>query len=262
MSAGSADAVYRVIRSVAANDPAGATRETACQAPHVRLMKTGRVILYILDGEIRWWHKTPMDMNAQPILDLLSEAERKRDAALERSERAKLDADKYAAEADAYRRALAAIGFSRKSDTRSSYDSGKGGAKPRKQRPPSQKWVDIYTALFLEFRPPYDYQSILNAAEIAGHKISDGSMRTQMMNAVNGGLFERVGAGKFQFTDCGLDAIGAEQKENEPPEGGPPNTGEVQASPDPGGPLGMPGMFTYADSGSGPPPRDGGEGGD
>lgn len=51
-------------------------------------------------------------------------------------------------------------------------------------------------------------------------------------------------------------------KKNEPPEGGPQNTGEAATSPDPGSKRAMPGMFTYADPGSGPAPRSGGEGGD
>lgn len=70
-------------------------------------------------------------------------------------------------------------------------------------------------------------------------------------------------AGRIDYRD-GLWCVAEENsaEKNEPPEGGPPNTGEVAASPDPGGPLGMPGTFTYADTGSGPPPHEGGEGGD
>ena len=154
-----------------------------------------------------------MDTAAQPILDLLSEAERKRDAALERSERAKIEADKFSAEAAAYRRALAAIGFRGESGTE--YAAAPSSLKkPRKPRAPSSKWIEIYTSLYLSADVPYDYPAIIEAASEAGHEITDGAVRTQMMNAVNSGIFERLDAGKFRFTERGLEAIDASPNKN------------------------------------------------
>lgn len=161
-----------------------------------------------------------MNNAAKPILDLLSEAQRKRDAAIDRAERAKIEADKFAAEAAAYQRALEAMGFSDKAAATSGAASPTGISK--RPRLPSKKWIDIYTALYLSAEVPYDYQAIMAASETAGHSISEGSMRTQMMNAVNSGIFERIDAGKFKFTDKGLEAIDASPNENsgsaEPPE--------------------------------------------
>ena len=199
-----------------------------------------------------------MNTSIQPILDLLTDAERKRDAALDRAERAKAEANKHAADADAYRRVLDAIGAKGEIDTTSSETPTHTERKPRKPRPPSKKWLDIYTALYLGADAPYDYQAIIDAASSAGHEITDGGMRTQMMNAVNSGLFKRVDAGKFEFTESGLQAIDAEPKRNEPPEGGS-ETEEAATSSDPGV---MPGMFTSAPLHADPAPHGGREGGD
>lgn len=151
---------------------------------------------------------------ARPILDLLHDAQRKRDAAMERAERAKVEADKYAAEVEAYRRALEILGFEHDSATASSL-SPPPVRRQLARRTPSQKWLDIYTALYLSSDAPYDYEAIMSAASNAQHNITDGAMRTQMMNAVKSGLFERVGPGQFKFTERGLEAIDARPDENE-----------------------------------------------
>ena len=67
-------------------------------------------------------------------------------------------------------------------------------------------------------------------------------------------------AGRIDYRDglwCAVDAN--EMKKNEPPEGGPQNTGEGDASPHPGV---MPGIFTNAPLAADPAPPSGREGGD
>jgi len=67
-------------------------------------------------------------------------------------------------------------------------------------------------------------------------------------------------AGRIDYRDGRWHAAESNDvKKNEPPQGGPQDTGEGDASPEPGI---MPGIFTYAEAGRGPAPHEGGEGGD
>lgn len=170
-----------------------------------------------------------MDNPAHIILRLRDEARRKQTAALERAEKAQREAEKHAVEADAYDKALAAV----------SGQSPSGNVLPSKAREQtaprpagaSEKWIEIYRALHESANPPFSYEDLSAAVSRAGHEASAGGQRTQMMNAVKAGWFNRVGHGKFEFTGSGLALIGADQNENEPPLGGS-ETGEVTASLD------------------------------
>lgn len=91
------------------------------------------------------------------------------------------------------------------------------------------KWVALFRDMFNNASEPYSYDDVVKAATRQGVTGSMGSLRAQMMKAVNGGLFTRAEAGKFRITESGLALIGNSPKENEPPEGDS-ETGEVDAS--------------------------------
>lgn len=162
------------------------------------------------------------------ILRLREEAASKRDAALERANKAKREADRLGVEVEAYDKALKAMERAGIADALKDIDidididiKPKAGA--------SEKWVSIYKALYEIADAPYSYEDLNAAVNLAGHEASAGGQRTQMMNAVKAGWFNRVGHGKFEFTESGLALIGADREENEPPEGGS-ETEEVTAS--------------------------------
>ncbi|TFL16020.1 hypothetical protein [Jannaschia formosa] len=163
---------------------------------------------------------------AQAIRALASEARHKRAAAQERLDKARRDIDRLDVEIDAFARALAAI----------EPDDAESAAEPAATKAGdaalSDKWANIYRSLYEVGKSPYSYEDIVAAAEIAGYEVKAAATRTQMMNAVNNGFFERTGPGRFTFTDAGLVALGVDRKENEPPKGGS-DTGEVPASSDP-----------------------------
>ena len=158
-----------------------------------------------------------MTSDSHIILRLRDEAAKKRAAALERAEKAQREADRFAIEVEAYDRAIKAMERAGIQEALKDVDCGleiapKTGA--------SDKWVSIYRALHETADAPYTYDDLSSAVELAGHEASAGGQRTQMMNAVKAGWFNRVGHGKFEFTESGLALIGADRKENEPPEGG------------------------------------------
>jgi hypothetical protein len=160
-------------------------------------------------------------------LRLRAEAEKKRTAALDRAEKAQREAERFSVEVEAYDKAIKAMERAGIADALKDVDfdldvTPKVGA--------SDKWVSIYKALHATADAPYSYEDIGAAVELAGHEASAGGQRTQMMNAVKAGWFDRVGHGKFEFTDSGLALIGANQKENEPPLGGS-EAGEGDTSP-------------------------------
>ncbi|MDD9739766.1 hypothetical protein PVW47_08260 [Marinovum sp. SP66] len=142
------------------------------------------------------------------ILRLRDEAVKKRAGALERVEKAQREADRFQVEADAYDKAVKAMERAGIADLAKHIDidmSPKAGA--------SDKWVSIYKALYETADAPYSYEDLSAAIELAGHEASAGGQRTQMMNAVKAGWFDRVGHGKFEFTGSGLALIGADPSE-------------------------------------------------
>ena len=201
-----------------------------------------------------------MSSATHQIESLAAEAERKQhtaearaDRSRKEAERAERDAERHAAEKEAYRNVLRML--SSDTDGRPKPELPKADERPQA----SDKWNSIYSALYLMGDdPPYDYAALAQAAKDAGFDVSTGGLRTQMMNAVNSGLFQRVGAGKFEFTEMGLEAIGAQANENEAPEGAS-ETGEaspVEREDDLSDLLSEP-RLTAAD----PAPHSGGEGG-
>jgi hypothetical protein len=81
----------------------------------------------------------------------------------------------------------------------------------------TDKWVAVFRDLYDNAAQPYSYDDVLQAAMRQGSTSNSGSLRAQMMKAVNLGLFDRAEAGKFNITDAGLDLIGISRKENGAP---------------------------------------------
>lgn len=81
----------------------------------------------------------------------------------------------------------------------------------------TDKWVAVFRDLYDNAVQPYSYDDVLEAAMRQGSTSNSGSLRAQMMKAVNLGLFDRAGAGKFYITNDGLDLIGVSRKENGAP---------------------------------------------
>lgn len=91
--------------------------------------------------------------------------------------------------------------------------SGKSTAPKAKQVkrtegvPFGSKWIAAFRDLHENTTTPYSYAEISSAAGRQGCKSNDGSLRAQMMKAVDSGLFERIGGGNFILTDSGLAMI-------------------------------------------------------
>jgi len=100
---------------------------------------------------------------------------------------------------------------------------------PTTPAPFSEKWVAVFRDMFNNANQPYTYDDVSSAAARMGSTSGMNSLRAQMMKAVDGGLFERIEAGKFRITEFGLETIGVSQKENGPPKGDP-EAEEVDAS--------------------------------
>lgn len=181
-----------------------------------------------------------MDKHRHTILGLRDDAARKRDAAQERAYKARREAETHQAQVDAYNKALNALGEEAgeipSTHPKPSYhESTKVSRATPKRRTLSPKWIEIYRTLYLTAEPPYSYDDLNTAIILTGNEATDGSQRTQMMNAVNGGNFRRVGTGLFDFTETGLKRIGVSTKEKGPDDNTSepsPVTGEVGASPD------------------------------
>lgn len=144
------------------------------------------------------------------ILRLRDEAKRKHAAALDRVAKARHEAEKYAVEMEAYNKALQAMDGA---DKEESAPRPAATANPTRSNM-SDKWAGIYRELYKNASPPYSYDDIETAVTLAGHNASGGGQRSQMMNAVKSGWFERVDIGKFKFTESGLTLIGVDPNEN------------------------------------------------
>jgi hypothetical protein len=152
-----------------------------------------------------------MSTESHIILRLRAEADKKRAAALDRAEKAQREADRFAVEVEAYDKAINAMERAGVAEALKDIDIDVD-TPPRTGA--SGKWVSIYKALHDTADPPYSYEDLSAAVDLAGHQASAGGQRTQMMNAVKAGWFDRVGHGKFQFTDSGLALIGADPSGN------------------------------------------------
>lgn len=184
-----------------------------------------------------------MDTSAHIIGGLLDVAKRKRDAALFMVEKAKREAERAEIEIEAFEAALAAVSasdpapYSATPPSASAPTIRHGGIVKRTNFPPpglpvsfTGKWVAVFRDMFNNAVEPYSYDDVVSAAARQGNNSSIGSLRAQMMKAVDSGLFTRVEAGKFSITEQGMALIGADvPNENGPPEGGP-DAEEVSAS--------------------------------
>lgn len=154
-----------------------------------------------------------MSNESHIILRLRAEANKKRSAALERAEKSQREAERFGFEIEAYDKAIKAM--ERAGITEALEDVGIDlDLKPKPKAGASEKWVSIYKALHDAADAPYSYEDLSTAVDLAGHSASSGSQRTQMMNAVKAGWFDRVGHGKFKFTESGLALIGADPNDN------------------------------------------------
>ncbi len=156
-----------------------------------------------------------MDSARTRIMALLQEAEKRQANARERAAYYNNEATIHGSAVHAYRAALSAF----------EADEVETAAQPQPQRPdpaivksarrPSDsipggpKWAKIFARVAQDAQSPYSYADLEKAAMDCGHPVTLGSMRAQMMNAVNAGLFVREGAGKFVMTDMGLEVITA-----------------------------------------------------
>lgn len=173
-----------------------------------------------------------MDNAEQQIRALFLDAQRKQAIARDKAAAFAREADMHGVAADAFKTALAAFAAPAASTPSPSFiaplgqaSSTAGGAIPG-----GAKWLNIYSQLARSFQPPFSYADIERASTECGYEVNVSAMRTQMMHAVNAGIFERVGAGRFTMTDVGLDLV-TDPKENGSPKGDP-EAGEVHASPE------------------------------
>lgn len=97
--------------------------------------------------------------------------------------------------------------------------------------PGGAKWAQIFARVAQDAASPYGYSDLEKATLDLGHNITLGAMRAQMMSAVNAGLFEREGAGKFVMTDLGLELITAPPENAASVGAAEANTGEAAGSP-------------------------------
>jgi len=154
-----------------------------------------------------------MGESEHKIREMLEDAERKMRAADDRIEKAQRDKDRFGVEAETLRSVLN-IMTGAKEDAAAPRQTHVGRASA------NEKWTSIYRKAVTEKDSPFTYEMLQEAAERAGYEVSMGGMRTQMMNAVNAGVFERAGAGKFVITDEGMRMIGLLPQRAEPPVGG------------------------------------------
>ncbi|MCA3451404.1 MAG: hypothetical protein INF92_13790 [Rhodobacter sp.] len=152
---------------------------------------------------------------------LLQEAEKRQANARERAAYYNNEATIHGSAVNAYRAALSAF----EAEEVESAAQTQPQPQPQSQRPvpatgksvkgPSDlipggpKWAKIFARVAQDAQLPYSYADLEKAALDCGHHVTLGAMRAQMMNAVNAGLFEREGAGKFVMTDMGLEVITA-----------------------------------------------------
>lgn len=150
---------------------------------------------------------------------LLQEAEKRQANARERAAYYSNEATIHGSAVSAYRAALAAF------DAEEVETAAQPQPQSQPQRPVSAignsakgasdsipggpKWAKIFARVAQDAQPPYSYADLEKAALDCGHHVTLGAMRAQMMNAVNAGLFQREGAGKFVMTDMGLELITA-----------------------------------------------------
>lgn len=184
--------------------------------------------------------------NAQDsIRRLLEESTKRKRQCLDRLEREKRQLELIEAEISSYNKVLAAIGAVPAEMAAVSVEKKRGAHTTSRKRGLIQKWRAIFRTAYETCTPPYSYDDLSLAAELAGHKVAAPALRTQMMNSVNSGLFERVDAGKFNITEAGKHAIGITNNEA-PTKAGASNVGSVaerSIAPDSksGGPANFPG---------------------
>ena len=154
--------------------------------------------------------------NAQSrIAALLQDAEKRMAIARERAAYYNNEATIHGAAVSAYRAALSA--FDVDTTVRESVTplANASDTLPKRAKvavdgiPGGPKWAEIFARVAQEAQSPYSYADLEKAAADSGHQVTLGAMRAQMMNAVNAGLFQREGAGKFVMTDMGLELITA-----------------------------------------------------
>jgi hypothetical protein len=173
-----------------------------------------------------------MDTSTHIIEGLRDAATRKRIAALVSLEQAKREVERAEIEISAFEMALVAVGAVR---------SSAGDASPKAPvaiasrsmvgathlQPVevvtsfSEPWMAVFRDLFNNAVEPYSYGDVEAAAIRQGNNSTLGSLRAQMMKAVNGHLFKRVKAGNFSITEHGKALIVASPNENGPPSGSP-----------------------------------------
>ena len=156
-----------------------------------------------------------MDNARARITALLQEAEKRQTNARERAAYYSNEATIHGAAVSAYRAALSAFDVETPSE-----EAVLPPPKPSVMHvmrpkaavgsiPGGPKWAEIFARVAQDAQSPYSYDDLKKAATDCGHQVTLGAMRAQMMNAVNAGLFQRKGAGKFVMTDMGLELITA-----------------------------------------------------
>ncbi len=177
-----------------------------------------------------------MQSPEQQIRQLLADAERKQADVRARAAMLLAEADMLAVTVAAYKNAMKA--FENTDDAKHTETSIEAYVVKAKRpstnsgsMPGGAKWVTIFARLVLDHASPYGYPEITQAALDSGHQIELSSLRTQMWNAANAGLFEREGPGKFVLTEMGRKMI-KRPFENESPTGGSEaKAGEVLTLP-------------------------------
>jgi len=168
-------------------------------------------VTHDLTFDAAWSANRDMSNESHIILRLRAEADKKRSAALERAEKSQREAERFGFEIEAYDKAIKAMERAGIAKILEDVDIDLD-VKPKAGA--SEKWVSIYKALHETADAPYSYDDLSAAVELAGHNASAGGQRTQMMNAVKAGWFDRVGHGKFKFTESGLALIDADPNGN------------------------------------------------
>ena len=153
-----------------------------------------------------------MQTPEQRIRQLLADAERKRADVLARIAALTADATTLTITVTAYKNAMSAFeSVDDAARTEVSVDaqpvSAKRQVKNVGKMPGGDKWITIFARLARDYAAPYGYSEVIQSAADCGHEIPLSSLRTQMWNATNAGLFKREGAGKFVLTDMGRDMI-------------------------------------------------------
>lgn len=176
---------------------------------------------------------------------LLEESTKRKRQCLDRLEREKRQLELIDAEIASYNKVLAAVGVVPVETAPIASEKKRPAHKAPRKRGLIQKWKAIFRTAYETCTPPYSYDDLSLAAVLAGHEVASPALRTQMMNSVNSGLFERVGAGQFRITNAGLDAIGITNNEGSAV-AEPSNVGSVaerSIAPDSksGGPANFPG---------------------